>query len=227
MTKTIVKFDRKALGSELWKHYSALQTKKFVDYARDEIQRIGERIATLNGANNFDRTGNLLDSLCWGVSLNGELQDYGFFREQMADGISTLHEWSRVSWVEPYKVKNDDGSYGYKYRTNTLSGGDFMPEVHGHDLADKYVHKYGNNKSNGWKVFFAILAPYWGYWEKGFNMKHHFGDTSTFEQAPIMAEFYDEVKSDLKGVRVRFRVSVAKYTSVSLAKTMKKTIKGR
>lgn len=215
MSKTVVKFDTRKLRWELLEHFTTKQIELLVNYAKEEIQRIGARINSLNGENNFDRTGNLLDSLCWGVSFNGKLQDYGFYREQKAGTFSTLHEWSRVGWNDPKS--------GY----SEMMGSEFMPEVWGHDIAERYVHKYGNNGAKGFKVFFAILAPYWGYWEKGFNMKHGFGGTSTFQQAPIMAEFYDEVKADLKGARVNFRVSVAKYTSVSLAKTMKKAVNGR
>jgi hypothetical protein len=150
----------------------------------------------------MDRTGNLLDSLLWGVSYDGKLVDGGFYRDAQANEESYLHEWF-----------SDDVKY--------------LIPVNGRQLAQTYLQKYGNNGANGWRVFFAILAPYWGYWEKGFKMKSGGGDSGIprserFMQFAVMTQFYDEVKKDLKPARVRFRVSVAKYNRTQLEKKWKK-----
>ena len=160
----------------------------------------------------MDRTGNLLDSLCWGVSYDGKLVEGGFFREKRANTVSALHEWSTVS----FKQKTRD-QFGGEWQDNISAGED----VDGRQLAEAYIQRYGNNGAKGWKVFFAILAPYWGYWEKGFMMVHGLPKSSksrTFRQFAVMTQFYDQVKADLKPMRTRFRVSVATYTSLSLKK---------
>ena len=150
----------------------------------------------------MDRTGNLLDSLLWGVSYEGKLVEGGFYRDAQARGESYLHEWF---------------SGDVKY----------LIPVNGRQLAQTYMQKYGNNGAKGWRVFFAILAPYWGYWEKGFTMKSGGGDSgiprsTRFMQFAVMTQFYDEIKKDLKPARVRFRVSVAKYNRTKLEKKWKK-----
>ena len=150
----------------------------------------------------MDRTGNLLDSLCWGVSYQGKLVDSGFYRPQSARTESHLHEWF---------------SGDVKY----------LIPVSGHSLAQKYIQKYGNNGTKGWRVFFAILAPYWGYWEKGFNMKSGGGasgipGSTKFVQFAVMTQFYDRIKEDLRPARTRFRTSVAKYDLPKLEKRWRK-----
>ena len=142
MNKSTYKFNARQLRWELWERFVAEQTKLFIDYARNEIKRIGARFEAHYSANNLDRTGNLLDSLVWGVSFNGKLQDYGFYREQTASTFSTLHEWSTVTWQDN-KGHYTDGGQRINYQR--MKGSDFMPEVWGHELAERYAHKYGNN----------------------------------------------------------------------------------
>lgn len=184
--KTKIKnFDAQKWGDKILKAILKEQTKRLVEYAREKIVKIGNRIEEYHAGNHMDRTGNLLDSLCWGVSYGGKLLKSGFYRRQKADKESYLHEFF-----------SDDIST--------------MFPVYGRGLAERYLQKYGNNgRSKGFRVFFAILAPYWGYWEKGFTMRGSFG--TTFMKFSIMAEFYDEVKAELKPARVRFRSSVNKY----------------
>ena len=96
-------------------------------------------------------------------------------------------------------------------------------------MAQNYIQRYGSAGSGNktWRVFFAILAPYWGYWEKGFNLKTGGGSSDLprkerFIQFSVMTEFYDSIKNDLKPARTRLSVSVAKYASKSLYSQAKK-----
>lgn len=211
MKASRVKFNANALRSQLTKQLVAQQTQLLVDYAKAKIVEIGDTIRTWHSAHHMDRTGHLLNSLCWGVSYNGQLQEGGFYRQASAHGNSYLHEWF---------------SGDVKY----------LIPVNGHELAQRYLETYGNNGGQGWKVFFAILAPYWGYWEKGFKMKSGGGTvykgTSRERRMPqktvgtyqfaVMTHFYDQIRTDLKPARTRFRVSVAKYDKPKLEKKWEK-----
>ena len=201
----IVGFDSKKMAEQMMKVVIEEQNRRLIEYAKEKIGKIGDRIREYHSRNNMDRTGNLLDSLCWGVSYNGKLVEGGFYRQASASRTSYLHEWFSGD------VK-------------------FLIPVSGHQLAESYLEKYGNNGAQGWRVFFAILAPYWGYWEKGFNMKRGGGilrvgskpfkipQTTRFMQFAVMTQFYDEIKAELKPARVRFRTSVAKYERQTLEK---------
>ena len=202
----VVGFDGNALVKAMMKEVIEKQRQLFVDYAKDKIQAIGNAIKAYHGAHNMDRTGNLLDSLCWGVCYEGKLLESGFYRPAQAHGNSYLHEWFSGD------VKS------------------LLP-VYGRQLAEQYIDKYGNNGAKGWKVFFAILAPYWGYWEKGFRMTHeefkprgkgYSMGIRSFYRFAIMTQFYDEIKADLKPARTRFRVSVAKYEKSKLERRWNK-----
>ena len=201
----VIGFNAKSMAAAMMKNVVAEQNRRLVEYAKEKILAIGNQIQTYHSRNHMDRTGNLLNSLCWGVSYNGKLVEGGFFRDAVLNnkGIaktseSFLHEWFSGD------VKN-------------------LIPVNGRQLAQTYMQKYGNNGAKGWRVFFAILAPYWGYWEKGFTMKSGGGDSgiprsTRFMQFSVMTQFYDEIKKDLKPARVRFRVSVAKYNRTKLEK---------
>lgn len=196
------------------------QNKRLIEYAKEEIVFIGNRIYNYHSRNHMDRTGNLLNSLCWGVSYDGKLVASGFYTEARynSKGIagtseSFLHEWSR-------------GENGEDYN--------YMYPVHGRKRAIEFLRRYGNNGARGWRVFFAILAPYWGYWEKGFNMKRGGGTTysggkkhqiprsTRFMQFAVMTQFKDYVSKDLKPMRIRFRVWVETYDSKKFARDYKK-----
>lgn len=205
----VIGFNAKSMAAAMMKNVVAEQNRRLVEYAKEKISAIGNQIQTYHSRNHMDRTGNLLNSLCWGVSYNGKLVEGGFFRDAVLNnkGIaktseSFLHEWF---------------SGDVKY----------LIPVNGRQLAQTYMQKYGNNGAKGWRVFFAILAPYWGYWEKGFTMKSGGGDSgiprsTRFMQFSVMTQFYDEIKKDLKPARVRFRVSVAKYNRTKLEKKWEK-----
>lgn len=180
MKQSQVKFNSNALKKVMMENLTEEQTRRLVAYAEDKIKEIGDQIQTYNSRNHMDRTGNLLNSLCWGVAYNGELKASGFYREASSLKESYLHEW---------------GEYG----------GTFV--VDGHAEAENYIQKYGKvGSGNGyWRVFFAVLAPYWGYWEKGFTFK---GVKETrFLQFAVMTQTYDKIKKELKPAKVNFHIS--------------------
>lgn len=187
MRKSSVKFNAKALANLLMKDIVKEQNALLIDYAKNKIVEIGDMIKTYHSKNNMDRTGHLLNSLLWGVSYQGKLVKGGFYRQARVKGESYLHEWM-----------SGDTKY--------------LIPVDGRALAQQYLQSYGNNGARGWRVFFAILAPYWGYWEKG-HVNHR---ANRVLQFAVMTEFYDQVKAELKPARVRFRVSVPKYTKEQL-----------
>jgi len=195
MQRSKVIFNSTALRNKILSNAVALQNARFIAYAEEEVQKIGTAIHQYHSRHNMDRHHNLLDSLCWGVTYHGELVGSGFYREKLATQPSYLHEWF-------------SGDEKYLYPVN------------GHQLAEDYIKKYGNQGGkNGWKVFFAILAPYWGYWEKGFTLKSHFGGGSQFVQFAVMAEAYDQIRSDLRPARkYYFNSSVPKYDHAVLQK---------
>lgn len=211
----VVGFNSTKLFDEMMKDIIKQQRALFVDYAEKTIKDVGDTIKTYHSRNNMDRTGNLLDSLCWGVSYQGKLMDSGFYRPAQASMESGLHEWSSASFRDKY------GTFADRINADT--------PVNGHQLAQEYIERAGNLSHKGWKVFFAILAPYWGYWEKGFTLRTGFGakKNERFLQFSVMSQFYDKVKADLKPSRVRFNVSVANYASKSLFAQAKKTWYGK
>lgn len=216
----VTNWNANKMKEQLFAILLAEQNKRLIDYAKSTIIEIGNAVREYHSANNMDRTGNLLNSLCWGVSYNGRLVDGGFYRDAgtknakigtQTTSQSFMHEWfdDNISSLEP---------------------------INGRQLAQEYLTKYGNNGAKGWRVFFAILAPYWGYWEKGFTMKSGGGtiykntnrqktirQTTSFKQFAVMTMFYDSIRKDLKPARTRFRVSVRKYTYEKLRKRYEKT----
>lgn len=201
------------LKKQVMENAIAFNNSRLVAYAKMTILEIGYKIMSYHSKNGMDRTGNLLNSLCWGVSYKGQLVESGFFRDEVLknNGIgktseSFLHEWFVAE------------TYAFP--------------VDGRQLAEEYIRKVGDTGSTGWKVFFAILAPYWGYWEKGFTMKHGFSTNGNFMGASfmkfsVMAEVYDKVKKDLKPARkYYFNVSVPTYSAESIAKRWNKYQEG-
>lgn len=188
-TKTRVKFETGKFKRELFKNLVEDQTTRLVKYAMEEIKNIGNQIQTYNSRNHMDDTGNLLDSLCWGVSYNGKLVDYGFYRDKQA---------SRESWLHAFSER--------------------AVAVNGRDLAEEYIQKYGASYTNGWKIFWGILAPYWGYWEKGFTMKKR-GTPVGFYKFAVMTQRYDAIKRVLTPpMTKRLHIGVNKYNSATLSK---------
>jgi len=188
-----------------------LQTQRLIEYAEKEIKVLGDIIQTYNSRNHMDRTGNLLNSLCWGVFYNGKRKAYGYYREPV------YHDkgmgGSSQSWLHEF-FSND------------------MENVDGHEMASKFLASY-KTEYHGWVVFFAILAPYWGYWESGFTMKGGGGKytmgargnkagnivtpsfNAGFRQFQVMSHIYDDVRVALKPKESRLTVYVPKYIYTS------------
>lgn len=214
--RSVVSFDANALAKEIMDKMVNRQTDLLISYAMNEIIRIGDKIASRTSANNMDRTGNLLDSLCWGVAYRGELKGSGFYRLQKATIASSLHEWFRAETRSKYDP------YGNKGLPWEKLGLEELPPVWGHDMAEHYLTTYGKKWSEkGWRVFFAICAPYWGFWERGFTLRR-FGGSSSFIQFAVMSQFYDEIKADLKPARTKLHVTNVSYTNTQLAKQAKR-----
>ena len=172
-----MKFNAKKFGNDLLSQIVREQNKRLVVYATEEMQRIGNDISVADTKNNLDRTGNLLDSLCYAVFYNGKRQKIGYYRSETAIEDSHLHEYS-----------NPKG-----------------PSVNGHFLAKQFITSY-KPKDSGWEVFFAVLAPYWGYWEKGFT--HPI--SNQFYQWQVMTHHFDVVKAELEPAKVTFETYMPK-----------------
>jgi hypothetical protein len=189
MKKTIVKFDKQALFDELFDVYANEQTLRLVKYAKEKVIKIGERIQEYNSKYHMDRTGHLLNSLCWYVSYDGEMQESGFYREE------TYH----------YRGLRGNQSWLHEFTPDTAEN------VYGRELAREYINKHQSGNAKGWKVVFAVLAPYWAYWEQGFKMKSHFGGGTNFLKFAVMSEFFDELREELKPYKkVSFTISTPK-----------------
>lgn len=203
MKKTKVKFNVNALREELTKNLVEEQTRRLIMYAEEKIKEIGDKINSYPRANHMDRTGNLLNSLCWGVAYDNDLKASGFYRNASSTKLSYLHERYEESKAYP---------------------------VDGHAEAEKYIRMYGKLGSGGgtWRVWFAVLAPYWGYWEEGFTMVHGGYDPegkrwrkfrgASFMRFAVMSQFYDKVTQELKPAKVTYKTSSPKYSKASLRK---------
>jgi len=194
MRESKVLFDAKKLAAEMMKNLSAEQTNRLIEYAKQTILEIGNKIQTYHSRNHMYRSGHLLRSLCCGVSYDGKLVYSGFY----GDIALKRH----TTWWE----KDTTNSYLHEW----------IPEyeafqIDGRQMAQNYIQRYGSAGSGNktWRVFFAILAPYWGYWETGFNMVHGKGKNkkSSFHQFAVMTEFYDKVGKDLKPAKVKFQIT--------------------
>lgn len=221
------------------------QSRRLVEYARNKINTLGEKIAAYHGAHNMDAEGNLLDSLCWGVCYDGQIIGSGFYREQTASKPSRLHAFygddsvaffagGRRRWKQVQNASSHENMQ--MLHSTSFDYGNPAEPVNGHALAEDYIRKAASkSKKNQWLVFFAILAPYWGYWEKGFTLVHGWSrqkryedgfQGSTFMQFSVMSEFYDGLKSDLSPAKVRQpHIHVEKYASKSLRTSARKNNK--
>lgn len=186
MKQTVVQFNAGELKKVLLENLTKEQTRRLIEYAVKNIRLLGDAIQLYHGKHNMDRTGNLLDSLCWGVVYNGKMQACGFYRQQRASKESHLHEfYPDWAWLYP---------------------------VYGHGEAELFLKKaaqqYGQR---GWCVFFAILAPYWGYWESGFTIRR--GRTTRHIQFQVMSQFFDKVRMELRPAVTHLSVHIEKYQS--------------
>lgn len=171
--KSIATFKAAKLKKAIFNDIASKQTERLIEYAETKIQAIGKKFQA------WEDTGNLLDSLCWGVFYKSNRVKMGYYRNAMANDVSILHEYSPS--ISEY--------------------------VNGRALAQEFMKSY-NPDSNGWVVVFAVLAPYWGYWEAG----HYNIPWKTHVKFRVMATFYDEVRNELKPpCRFTFEVGVPKY----------------
>jgi hypothetical protein len=136
MASVRVFFKKSEVKKRLEKIAFKQQTLNLVEYAENEIKNIASELT--GGSFNLDAsTGNLLDSLCWGVYFNGNVRNMGYYRKQQASEDSYLHALS----------------------SNKIS-------VNGHFLAQQFIANY-KPTTHGWEIVFGILAPYQAYWEAG------------------------------------------------------------
>ena len=224
----VIGFDAAKLEKDMMNYCVGKQNARLIAYAKDKIQQIGNRISSYGSKNHMDDTGNLLDSLCWGLSYDGKPISSGFYREQVATEASYLHGFSRVEFLEGSgRKKWKDAESARKMGADPFSQMDAGEPVWGHQRAAEFIEKAGlKSKAGQWLLFFAILAPYWGYWEKGFKKyvgKGH--DSYVFLQFSVMAESYDQIKPELKPMRTTFRTYVPKYASKSLYAQAKKNLR--
>ena len=172
-----------------------LNNERLVEYAKEKLDNIGDKIQTFNSKNNLYRTGHLLQSLCWSVSYKGNVVGYGFYEKAPLKKGRKL--WGEQATSESH-LHEFYGSQIYS-----------MFPVEGRKFAEEYIQKAASKGTRGWKVVFGILAPYWGYWEKGFTMIHGFSNNggnspfrgATFMKFSVMAEVYDQVRKELKPAR--------------------------
>lgn len=180
----------KSMAKEVNDFWVKEQIARLVEYA---INKIGEIASAIQSHGySMDRTGNLLDSLCWVVAYNNEYKASGFYREQTANDNSYLHELFTTEIRE-------------------------MFPVYGHELARMFIEEHGS-KSGQFAVYFAVLAPYWGYWEVG----HKNVLTHQYEKFAVMAEFRDRVEKDLKPAKISFFRSRPHYTIPKMKKMYKR-----
>ena len=226
----VIGFNADKWGKDLIKYWVGQQNARLIAYAKEKIQEIGNRISSYHSRHHMDDTGNLLDSLCWGVSYDGKPIASGFYRSQKATQAALMHGWSSVEFREGSGKQKWDYENKNKNPFSEMHAGE---SVWGHQRAAEYLERAGaKSKAGQWKVFFAILAPYWGYWEKGFvkPVGKFMGSKrpirgAVFLQFSVMAETYDTVKGELKPMRTSLRVHVDKYASKSLYKQAKYNLK--
>lgn len=190
----LINFKPRALKKQMLNNLVEVQTQRFIEYAENKIRLLGDAIQLYNSRNHMDRTGNLLNSLCWGVAYSGQLKASGFYRDEIIhSGKGILHNGE--SFLHEHFIGNDPYAF----------------PVHGRQLAQQYISQYGKMSWNGrWRVWFAILAPYWGFWEEGFRSK---GGKGTFLKFQVMTEFYDKVSKDLKPASVKLEITKAHHYS--------------
>lgn len=167
---TRVRFSKSEFRKDLMKRKRLVekeQTARLIAYAKEEIVRMGELIQQIVTSED-ESTGNLLDSLCWGVWHNKKLQGFGYYRGESAIEDSYLHELSQ----------------------NRTS-------VNGHFLAQQFIAEYQDSLTvnDGWQIVWGVLAPYYVYWEQGHINVLMGGEFVKFD---AMSQRYDHIENVLK-----------------------------
>ena len=227
----IIGFNAAKMAEQMMANAVAEQNRRLVEYAEAKIRDLGDMIASYPAGHHMNDKGNLLDSLCWGVCYDGKMIGSGFYREQTAASPTIMHaRFREAEFKVPMPAKRGNRSVRSKWRYDEYDkynweNADVGEPVNGHQLAAGYLAKaHSKCKANQWMVFFAICAPYWGYWEEGFNMR--IGKRSKFVQFSVMTQFYDSLNADLKPMKVRKpHIHVEKYASKSLLSSAKKNFK--
>lgn len=197
----IVGFSRSKLYNSMVSIAIEEQTKRLIAYAEEEVKKLGDKILTYNSANHMDRTGNLLNSLCWGVTYNGKMMGSGFYRD------AVIH-----TRINSYGEKRGKGRSGGSTSFLHEFFGDDAIAVNGRQLAEDFLKGF-KGKSNGWSFFIAILAPYWGYWEGGFKITSQFGGKTTrFLKFQVLTHVVDDVRMTLKPAETHLTVHVPQYS---------------
>ena len=179
-----LRFNKNEFRKELMqrkKVYEEEQTLRLISYAKEQIILMGSEIQQIISSQDGS-TGNLLDSLCWGVWHNKKNRGMGYYREPQAMEDSYLHEFSQN-----------------------------RESVNGRFLAQQFLAQYQSNLTltSGWQVVWGVLAPYYAYWEAGHINKLYGGQ---FVQFTAMSQRYDHIKAQLGArCKVDFKVEVPTY----------------
>ena len=164
------------------KLYEEEQTSRLVSYAKSQVELMGAEIQQIISSQDGN-TGNLLDSLCWGVWHNKRQVGSGYYQDVQAIEDSYLHEFSPS----------------------------IRESVNGRFLAQQFLAQYGANihVNKGWQVVWGVLAPYYAYWETGHTNRLFGGQ---FIKFTAMSQRYDHIKNELgPRCRVDFNVTVPTY----------------
>lgn len=145
--KSTYTFPKASLKKQIMANLVKEQTNRLVEYAKEKIKTFG----ATKKFEGWEDSGNLLDSLCWGVWYKNHRVQSGYYRNAQATEDSYLHEFSK------------------SMRT----------KVNGRALAQTFLNTY-KPETDGWVVVFGALAPYWGYWELGHH-NIIFGERVKFE----------------------------------------------
>ena len=140
VTKTRWNFRAKEWAEAMRKSVSEEQTQRLIQYAELEIQNIATEL--FGGAlfRGDYATGNMADSLCWGVWYNNKMAKIGYYLDKaQAFFPSYLHQLSKNR----------------------------KTEVYGRQLAQQFLAQYKPTIDKGWEIVFGCLAPYEAYWEQG------------------------------------------------------------
>lgn len=104
VTKTKVLFAKKRVAKQMLDYVVRLQTKRLVEYAKNELTEMVVR-------KDFEsQTFNLIDSYVWAVFYHKKEQSHGFLSGKMAKEKSYLHAWSKTNRIpvdgrqEAYKL---------------------------------------------------------------------------------------------------------------------------
>jgi hypothetical protein len=178
--KTKVRLNAKKLHADMMKKVVGIQTERLINYAISEVTKMGDELLVKMRGKPSDRTHNMLNSLVWAVYYDGKEEKHGYYRKSSSTrGDASLHEISK----DPIAVN-------------------------GRQLARQFLDTYQPRQKNGWEIIWAILAPYYAYWEQG-HENVFYGKYVKFN---MMTQRYDDIKNALgTKVNVTIQVNVPKY----------------